>query len=42
VAGVLGRAGYDVRYEEFAGGHVVPPELVRAAVDWWLGDVGRG
>jgi phospholipase/carboxylesterase len=36
VARVLAGAGYDVRYEEFDGGHVVPPELVTAAVDWWL------
>ena len=39
-------AGYDVRFEEFAGGHVLPPDLVAAAFDWWLsgGDVrpGRG
>ena len=33
--------GYDVTYEEFAGGHVVTPELVTAALDWWLGAPGR-
>jgi phospholipase/carboxylesterase len=27
---------YDVRYTEFDGGHVVPPEIARAAVDWLL------
>jgi predicted esterase len=27
---------YDVRYAEFDGGHEVPPEIVRAAVDWLL------
>ena len=27
---------YDVRYTEFDGGHVVPPEVARAAVDWLL------
>jgi phospholipase/carboxylesterase len=27
-------AGYDVTYEEFDGGHVVPPELARQAVLW--------
>jgi predicted esterase len=27
---------YDVRYTEFAGGHMVPPEIARAAVDWLL------
>lgn len=30
---------YDVRYTEFAGGHVVPPAIAREAVDWLL-DVG--
>ncbi|WP_146905678.1 alpha/beta hydrolase [Cellulomonas aerilata] len=40
VARTLDGAGYDVRYEEFAGGHVVPPRLVDAAVDWWLADAG--
>jgi len=29
--------GYDVTYEEFAGGHVITPALVGAALDWWLG-----
>lgn len=33
----LTRAGYDVAYEEFDGGHVVPPDLVTAALDAWLG-----
>lgn len=28
----LAASGYDVRYEEFAGGHTVPPELVDAAL----------
>jgi phospholipase/carboxylesterase len=27
---------YDVRYTEFDGGHAVPPEIARAAVDWLL------
>jgi phospholipase/carboxylesterase len=27
-------AGYDVTYDEFDGGHVVPPELARRAVAW--------
>ncbi len=26
--------GYDVIYREFEGGHVVPPEVAREAVDW--------
>ncbi|MGY1772113.1 alpha/beta hydrolase [Blastococcus sp. SYSU D00813] len=33
----LTRAGYDVTYEEFDGGHVVTPDLVVAALDSWLG-----
>lgn len=28
-------AGYDVTYEEFRGGHRVPPEVAAAAVRWW-------
>jgi phospholipase/carboxylesterase len=27
--------GYDVTYEEFAGGHVITPDLVTGALDWW-------
>lgn len=30
----LQAGGFDVRYEEFDGGHVVPAELVRASIDW--------
>ena len=37
VAADLRAAGYDLDYEEFAGGHVVTPELVTAALGWWLG-----
>ena len=37
LATVLSGAGYDVRYEEFDGGHVVPAHLVSGSVDWWLG-----
>ena len=29
--------GYDVSYTEFDGGHVTTPDLVTAALDWWLG-----
>lgn len=29
----LQRAGYDVRYREFPGGHVIPPEIAREAVE---------
>ena len=36
VARTLRDAGYDVRYEEFDGGHVLPPALVAAGFDWWL------
>ena len=37
IAPKLARAGYDVRYQEFAGGHTVPPEIVREALEWFLG-----
>lgn len=36
VARELTTAGYDVIYDEFSGGHVVPPDRVTAALDWWL------
>ena len=36
VARVLGQEGYAVTYEEFDGGHVVPPSLARTALAWWL------
>ncbi|MGY1662673.1 alpha/beta hydrolase [Geodermatophilus sp. SYSU D00705] len=36
----LAAAGYDVTYDEFDGGHVVPPDSVAAALDSWLGDGG--
>jgi phospholipase/carboxylesterase len=32
----LRRAGYDVTYEEFEGGHELPPRLAQAAVEWLL------
>ena len=31
----LERAGYQVHYREFEGGHVVPPEIGREAADWF-------
>jgi phospholipase/carboxylesterase len=31
----LRSAGYEVRYREFEGGHVVPPEISREAVTWF-------
>jgi predicted esterase len=34
VARELAAAGRDVRYHEFAGGHVVPPEIVDEAFEW--------
>jgi phospholipase/carboxylesterase len=37
VAADLAAGGYDVTYDEFAGGHVLTPHLVAAALDWWLG-----
>lgn len=30
------RAGYRVEYMEFDGGHTVPPEIARAAWDWFV------
>jgi phospholipase/carboxylesterase len=34
----LERSGYDVRYREFGGGHVVPPEIAHEAVDWFTAE----
>jgi phospholipase/carboxylesterase len=31
----LERAGYEVRYHEFEGGHVVPPAIAREAATWF-------
>ena len=31
----LERAGYEVRYREFGGGHVVPPAVAREAASWF-------
>lgn len=31
----LRRAGYDVHYREFDGGHTIPPKIAREAVDWF-------
>ena len=33
-------AGYDVLYREFDGPHVVPPEIAREALDWFLAPPG--
>jgi predicted esterase len=30
----LKREGYDVRYDEFEGGHRMPPEVLAAAIQW--------
>ena len=32
----LREAGYEVRFDEFDGGHTVPPAVSDAAVRWWL------
>lgn len=29
--------GYDVTYQEFNGGHIVPAAIVQSALTWWLG-----
>ena len=34
----LERAGYQVRYLEFEGGHVVPPAIAREAASWFAGE----
>jgi predicted esterase len=34
----LTSTSYEVRYEEFAGPHVVPPVSVDQAMRWWLAD----
>lgn len=36
----LKRAGYDITYREFEGGHAVPPDVAREAVGWFAD--GRG
>ncbi|MBZ4418856.1 alpha/beta hydrolase [Myxococcus sp. RHSTA-1-4] len=37
----LEAAGLDVRYHEFKGGHVIPPEVVGEAIDWLNAAGGR-
>lgn len=36
IAARLARAEYDLRYEEFEGGHTIPAHIAQAAVDWFL------
>jgi phospholipase/carboxylesterase len=36
----LARAGYEVRYREFEGGHVVPPAIAHQAVNWLVAERG--
>jgi phospholipase/carboxylesterase len=36
----LERARYEVRYREFEGGHVVPPEIALEAVGWFVTERG--
>ena len=36
----LERAGYEVSYREFEGGHVVPPEIALEAVGWFVAERG--
>jgi len=33
----LEHSGYEVRYREFEGGHVVPPAIAREAASWFAG-----
>jgi phospholipase/carboxylesterase len=32
----LERNGYEVRYREFAGGHSIPAEIAREAIEWFV------
>ncbi|MGY1843856.1 alpha/beta hydrolase [Modestobacter sp. SYSU DS0875] len=36
VAAELAADGYEVTYDEFAGGHDITPRLVSGALGWWL------
>ena len=36
----LREAGYDVMFQEFEGGHTVPPAIADKAVRWWLDSGG--
>lgn len=36
----LKRAGYDVSYREFEGGHTAPPEIAQEAAHWFAGKTG--
>ncbi len=38
----LERGGYEVRYREFEGGHVVPPGIGREAIEWLRASGTRG
>jgi phospholipase/carboxylesterase len=38
----LERAGYEVRYREFDGEHIVPPTMIADAFQWWLADERPG
>ncbi len=42
LARMLRQAGYDLDYREFAGGHVVPSEMVEAAFARFMGRAARG
>jgi phospholipase/carboxylesterase len=37
----VSRAGYDVTYHEFEGGHTVPADIAREAVEWFLVPTGE-
>src|SRR6202030_4387442 len=37
----LRAAGYEVTYEEFDGGHTVPPATADRAFAWWTAGAGR-
>jgi len=36
IAPMFDMDGYTIHYEEFTGGHEMPPEVVAKALDWFL------
>jgi len=41
IAAQLRRGGYDLRFDEFEGGHVATPEMRDSAIQWFVGDSAR-
>ena len=36
IVGQVQGAGYDVIYREFEGGHIIPPDIAQAAINWLI------